>query len=89
MAYHEDKLPKIAASRLLTDGSAILIRRGESGYYPAGDIDPTHFNTQRGITPAQVAAMEIGSMFGWEVPGADPDEKHNAKLTAFTYEGRN
>lgn len=65
MTYHEDKLPKYAASRLLTDGSPILIKRGESGYYPQdADFNPTAFNNQRGIIPAQVAAMEIGSMFG-------------------------
>jgi hypothetical protein len=26
-----------------------------------------------GVTPNQRAAMEMGSMFGWESPGADPD----------------
>ena len=89
MAYHEDKLPKFAASRLLTDGSPILIKRGESGYYPQdADFDPTAFNNQRSITPAQVAAMENGSMFGWEIPAADPDNEHNASLTEFTYEDR-
>ncbi len=30
-------------------------------------------NRKRGVTPAQEEAMKIGSMCGWDVPGADPD----------------
>ena len=29
-------------------------------------------NDNLGVTPAQRQAMEIGSMVGWDVPGADP-----------------
>ena len=29
-------------------------------------------NGNLGVTPAQRQAMEIGSMAGWAVPGADP-----------------
>lgn len=70
-----EKLPKICASVSLTDGSPITIRRGVSGYYPAPpSLDVDGFNARHGVSPAQRMAMEIGSMFGWEVPGADPDQ---------------
>lgn len=32
-----------------------------------------NLNKELGVTPLQARCMEIGSMFGWEVPGADPD----------------
>lgn len=34
--------------------------------------DADAFNARHGITAAQVEAMMIGSVFGWDVPGADP-----------------
>ena len=29
-------------------------------------------NENLGVTPIQRQAMEVGSMVGWDVPGADP-----------------
>jgi len=66
-------LPDLCASRLPTDNTPILIKRGQMGYYPAPNIDPDEFNAERGITDAQKQAMEAGSMFGWHVPGANPE----------------
>lgn len=67
------KLPEMCAAWNLETGDAMLIRRGIEGYYPAPGLDVEAFNARHGITPAQLEAMEIGSMFGWNVPGADPD----------------
>ena len=57
-----------------------MILKGEKGYVPTAnypvDCDPKEsvdaLNTTIGVTKAQAAAMVAGSMFGWQVPGADP-----------------
>lgn len=69
------KLPKLCASRLPSTDEPILIRRGVKGYWkaPRRDLDVDRFNARHGVTKGQEAAMLIGSMYGWEVPGADPD----------------
>jgi len=74
-------LPETCFSTLPGMGDLIILKRGETGYYRSdwetGDkaqnkeIASEH-NRSRGITPAQVKAMEAGSMFGFDVPGADP-----------------
>lgn len=46
--------------------------RGESGYRPASITDVERYNSALGVTPAQAEAMLAGSMFGFDVPGADP-----------------
>jgi hypothetical protein len=93
------KLPDWCYGMLLTDLSLIVIKVGESGYYPGGTLKPmeqqllakiqalTDYNVKKEqmdafvdilnlnlkISPAVRRSMEMGSMFGWEVPGADPD----------------
>jgi hypothetical protein len=69
-----EKLPEICAARLPSDQSPILLHRGVPGYTPwKPSFDVDGYNSRKGITPAQVEAMLVGSMFGWHVPGADPD----------------
>ena len=79
---HFDKLPEMCFTLLPGTGQLICIKRGESGYYPSdwstGDAHENRRiadeqNRKRGVTPAQEEAMKIGSMCGWDVPGADPD----------------
>lgn len=74
-------LPEMCFSVLPGTGELICIKRGESGYYPSDwstrDKERNiqirdDANESLGITAAQRKAMEIGSMFGWGVPGADP-----------------
>lgn len=68
-----DRLPLMCATRNLETGEAILLKRGESGFWPLpNDMTVERFNAAFAPTPAQIAAMEIGSAFGWDVPGADP-----------------
>ena len=74
-------LPELCFSTLASTGDLIIIKRGETGYYPStwNTSDRAenkrladYNNDQLGVTPAQRRDMEIGSMAGWDVPGADP-----------------
>ena len=74
-------LPERCFSTLGFTGELILINRGESGYYHSVWSTESReeneelaelYNGRLGVTPAQRRAMEVGSMFGWDVPGADP-----------------
>lgn len=76
-------LPDVCFGVNPSDNALILIKRGERGYYPCpgyviGAAGPeglaNHLNERRGINRAQREAMEVGSMFGWDCPGADPNE---------------
>lgn len=72
------KLPEVAFVDNTLDASkgappVIGVRRGESGYWPVyTQLTAAELNEGK-CTPAQAAAMHAGSMFGWDVPAADPD----------------
>jgi len=74
-------LPEQCYSALLDTGAVVILKRGETGYYktdiPFQDKEAakqlvTEYNEKLGVTKAQSEAMKAGSMFGFEVPGADP-----------------
>ena len=82
-------LPKECYSTLPSTGEIILIKRGDKGYYPAdvqghgvGTVDNREIvdalNRESGVTRAQEAAMQAGSIFGWATPAADP-KNYNEK----------
>lgn len=73
-------LPEQCYSTLPDTGEVIIINRGESGYRKT-DVQggqgamrrfADEMNGKLGVSKAQEAAMIAGSMFGWQVPGADP-----------------
>ena len=76
-----NELPDTCFSILPSTGQLIIIKKGESGYYPSEwdtgnreenrDIASSH-NESRGISDMQESAMLAGSMFGWNTPGANP-----------------
>lgn len=83
-------LPDKCFSYLETTGEMIVITKGEKGYTPTGiypqDATPKEgvaaANEANGVSRAQEAAMVAGSMFGWQVPGADPKNYDDQGLPA-------
>ena len=66
------KLPEMCACHLPGMAEPIVITRGEAGYASLPDgMTVDLINTTFEVTPPQIAAMQAGSMFGWDVPGAD------------------
>ena len=85
MMFDYRRLPIACATRLPTTNEPILIKAGVRGYFPppGPDFDPDAYNRDMGVTPAQKMAMEIGSIWGFDVPGANPEnhEKLNERGT--------
>ena len=83
-----DDLPDMCYVNTYTQGIGI-VKKGEDGFYKT-DLAETNgvsgkeadklvdeLNDRLGVTKAQAQAMHIGSMFGWDVPGADPENLIN------------
>lgn len=74
MNMENNKLPNFCYSTDLSSGETILIKFGEKGYWPSKDQRPAEeLNKKIGVTKAQAEAMSIGSLCGFDVPGANPD----------------
>lgn len=73
-----DGLPLLCYGINDATDEVVILERGVSGYYPfnGGDVkgeeNAEKLNAELGVTPAQAMAMKVGSMFGWNVPGANP-----------------
>lgn len=73
-------LPEYCFIALKTTGEVVMVTRYQMGYNPTregnepwyGEETADIVNADRGITKAQARAMEAGSMFGWDIPAADP-----------------
>lgn len=74
-------LPDFCYSVLQSTGEIVILKQGESGYFRT-DIAVRNkeealefveeYNSKLGVSKSQAQAMSVGSMFGWDVPGADP-----------------
>ncbi len=66
----------------------LAIRRFESGYSPIYTrASAADLNAGRGVTPEQAKCMLVGSMFGWDVPGADPRNNEAAPVRSRVAKG--
>ena len=84
-------LPALCLSIEPSSGDLINIKRGMKGYFPSDWNQPNekahnretadYANEKIGVTKAQEAAMLHGSMFGWDIPAANPKSyDENGKL---------
>lgn len=78
----EHSLPPMCYSTLKSTGELIVIKRGETGYFtteantPNAEVNrqtAARLNKMIDLSDAQLKAMEFGSMFGWDKPGARPE----------------
>lgn len=74
-------LPERCYHVLAETGEVIILEKGSSGYCKTtldmGSREENRtlvdeYNRKMGVSKAQAEAMSVGSMFGWDVPGADP-----------------
>lgn len=65
-------LPEMCFVQHPTENIPVLVKRGVKGYWPLPHYDAAGWNERHGVTAAQERAMLTGSMFGFDVPGADP-----------------
>ena len=71
-----DGLPKFCFVIAPTEPNLVLVILGGTGYshtkIPATDKNLDFYNGRLCVTNGQAEAMLVGSVFGWDVPGANP-----------------
>lgn len=79
-----EALPDMCFAFLFTNNpgkQVVAIKRGESGCYTTAYDEPDpekakalvmRINSGLRVTEKQAECMLVGSMFGWDVPGANP-----------------
>lgn len=76
----QNGLPGLCFAAPSTTDGIVMLRHGESGYYPlplqpgykSGSECADALNEKIGVSKAQKTAMLFGSLCGWDSPGADP-----------------
>ena len=75
-------LPEMCYILNPSNGALVVVKNGELGYFECDlsteDKGANHtlmreLNKRLGITPSQLAAMAAGTLFGWNVPAANPE----------------
>lgn len=86
------ELPELCYVATPSTGEIVIVKRYISGYYPLDYKETRNINELNeaiGVSKAQSQAMLVGSMFGWNVEGANPNnynedgswKKEDLKLT--------
>lgn len=74
---NKNNLPDFCFADNDIDNTIVIIKNGVEGYIPYENnfqkLSVDELNESIGVSKAQAAAMKTGSMFGWNVPGANPD----------------
>ena len=78
--HFSEKLPDMCFTVLPEDGSLVYIVKGEEPQRAQDSSDKPeanryladNYNQERGLSAAQVRAMEGGCLHGWDSPAADP-----------------
>lgn len=78
--FNRETYPEKCFAYVLTSDEIVVLRRGEKGYYSVelniGNLDKRivvdQLNEALGVSKAHAAAMMVGSLFGWDCPGAHP-----------------
>jgi hypothetical protein len=68
---------RIAFVNQPSSGEIVVVKEGEKGYYetlePMTQDHADVLNERLGVDEQMKQAMLVGSMFGWDVPGALPE----------------